>query len=291
MTDGIDLDAVDWRRIVNEMNVSFGILRFTPATEYTPSDIFLLYANEYYQKHLRLLGYDLDMLKNAGYVGSGSHLDAQMSHDIEEALHQRVQMHDKLYVTSMKRWIDYYITPMSLPGCYYIVIIDIDREQKRLAEVERLGLIDALTNVGNRNALQVALNRLRTQDIPLGVLAADLNNLKYINDEQGHAAGDRAIAETAALLKNSFTDWDIYRFGGDEFVVLAPRVDETAFSAVVRAFCAAYAAGGNARVSVGYAWGGTSRKVDDIMRTADDAMYVEKRRYYQTHDRRHYDRL
>jgi hypothetical protein len=40
MSDGIDLDVVDRRRIVNEMNVSFGILRFTPATEYTPSDIF-----------------------------------------------------------------------------------------------------------------------------------------------------------------------------------------------------------------------------------------------------------
>jgi X-X-X-Leu-X-X-Gly heptad repeat protein len=159
------------------------------------------------------LGYDLNELMTQGYVGSGSHLDAQMSHDIEEALHQRVRMHDKLYVTSMRRWIDSYITPMNLPGCYYVIIIDIDREQKHLAEVERLRLIDALTDVGNRNALQVALNRLRTQDIPLGVLAADLNNLKRINDEQGHAAGDQAIAETAALLKESFTDWDISKSG------------------------------------------------------------------------------
>lgn len=284
---GFSPGAVDWHRIIDSMNVSFGILRFVPASDGAPSDILLLYANACYQQHLEGRGYDLNTLATVGYVGSGSHLDAQMTHNIQEALNQHVQVHDKLYVTSMDVWIDYYITPMDVPNCYYIVIIDIDSEQRHLARVERLGLADALTGVGNRNALQLALGRLRTQDNPLGVLVADLNGLKQVNDTRGHAAGDRAIAEVAHTLQDSFTDWDIYRFGGDEFVVLAPRVGKQAFESAAEAFAATYASGDEARLSVGYAWGGSSREVDRIMHTADDGMYAAKRAYYRTHDRRH----
>lgn len=287
MSEGFVPDDIDWRRIVDEMNVSFGILRFEPAAGDKPSDIFLLYANDTYKRHLEGAGYDLEVLENEGYVGSGSKLDAQMAHNIREALERHVQVHDKLYVTSMKLWIDYYITPMDHPNWYYIVIINIDDEQRHLKKVERLGLVDALTEVENRNALQVALRELRGGDRALGAVAADLNGLKRINDEEGHAAGDAAIAGVARLLKESFPEWDIYRYGGDEFVVLAVGVERRAFEDVAGAFVARFGMGDSARLSAGCAWGPSSAEVDAIMRRADDAMYAAKRAYYTTHDRRH----
>lgn len=287
MGESFSLDQVDWHRIVDEMNVGFGMFRYEPATAAEPSDIFLLYANHTYTGHLEKAGFDLETLRTVGYVHSGNVLDLQMRHDIVDAIQQRIQVRGKLYVTSMHVWIDYYITPLPQKDCYYIVIIDIDEEQRYLAELERLGLMDALTDVGNRNALQIACNKLRETAVSLGILVADLNGLKQVNDSRGHAAGDRAIVEAARLLTETFPDWDVYRFGGDEFVMLAVGVSETAFKQATDAFVAECCSGDEPIMSAGVAWGASSAQLDRIGHEADDGMYLMKRAYYQTHDRRH----
>lgn len=282
----IDPGSIDWQRIVEEMNVSFGILRYLPATETASDDIFLLYANRAYERHLRKSGYDPQVLMERGYVGSGNYLDPQMSHSIIEALSRRVQVHDKLHVTSMNLWVDYFITPMDIENWYYVVLIDVDREQRYLEKVERLGLTDALTGVGNRNALQAASARLRNADVSLGFVAVDLNGLKNVNDREGHAAGDRVIVETAHALEDAFPRCGVYRYGGDELVVLAEGVDRAGFEQLVARFYEEWGAGTEARASVGWSWSASSGDFDALARSADAAMYERKRAYYKTHDRR-----
>lgn len=280
------LDGIDWQRIVNVMNVPFGIFRYVPPQYGNPSDIELLYANEIYVQLLHKLGYDPSRLRHIGYARDGSYLDIQMIHSVKRALRDRVKTKGKLLVTSMGIWVKYYITPIDLPNCYSVALVDIDEEQHHLMEAERLGSIDTLTGVKNRNALEAARESLGSQDVCLGVLVADLNGLKQINDTEGHKAGDEAIAGAAQLLKSGMPSWDIYRYGGDEFVVLAPGTGERDFAHACERFAKSLSLDGELTLSVGYAWGESSRCINDILHAADDAMYEEKRAYYTTHDRR-----
>lgn len=98
--------------------------------------------------------------------------------------------------------------------------------QRLLAEVRDLALLDDLTGLLNRRGfLTLGGHQLRLatrQRQPVWLLFADLDGMKRINDAYGHAAGDRALAEAAEVLRDTFRDSDtIGRVGGDEFAVLA----------------------------------------------------------------------
>ena len=98
---------------------------------------------------------------------------------------------------------------------------------RRLAALEETALADPLTGLGNRRAaagaFDAALASARRHDTPVAVALVDLDGLKRLNDEQGHAAGDAALVALATALRQSMrADDSAFRFGGDEFVVLAP---------------------------------------------------------------------
>jgi diguanylate cyclase (GGDEF)-like protein len=89
-------------------------------------------------------------------------------------------------------------------------------------------LTDALTGVGNRRMLERAvaaeINRVERHGGALSALMMDIDHFKRVNDEYGHAAGDRVLARFAALLRAQTRPTDIVtRFGGEEFVVLMPH--------------------------------------------------------------------
>jgi len=100
-------------------------------------------------------------------------------------------------------------------------------------EAQNNALRDALTGVGNRNALDQALTRelelaRRTQQ-PLSLLMLDLDHFKRINDRFGHSVGDDVLRQTARTLGNSLRSMDmVFRFGGEEFCVLLSATDHDA---------------------------------------------------------------
>jgi len=105
------------------------------------------------------------------------------------------------------------------------------RERKRSEELRRLALLDELTGLNNRRGfLLLAEHQMsvaRRDKKPLALLFIDLNNLKTINDNFGHKDGDRAITDTAAILRETFRESDIAaRVGGDEFCVLMTADNE-----------------------------------------------------------------
>ena len=84
---------------------------------------------------------------------------------------------------------------------------------------------DAMTGVRNQRAYaenEAELDRrIQNHEIAkLAVVACDINGLKYVNDTQGHSAGDQLIKDACALICDSFKHGAVFRTGGDEFVVL-----------------------------------------------------------------------
>ena len=102
------------------------------------------------------------------------------------------------------------------------------------AEAEQRARMDALTGLYNRrhvlDAIAAELARSDRTGVPPSVLMLDLDHFGRINDGFGHAAGDRVLSEVARRLQGRLRGYDVVgRWGGEEFVVLAPGVpdDET----------------------------------------------------------------
>jgi diguanylate cyclase (GGDEF)-like protein len=100
-------------------------------------------------------------------------------------------------------------------------------KQREVLSVEA-SLTDALTGVGNRRKLDQALaaeiSRVERQGGALSIIMADIDHFKHVNDEYGHAAGDKVLMRFGGLLKSQSRPTDIVaRFGGEEFFVLMPH--------------------------------------------------------------------
>ncbi|OEU69917.1 MAG: hypothetical protein BA864_04535 [Desulfuromonadales bacterium C00003093] len=95
------------------------------------------------------------------------------------------------------------------------------------AEVEKLAVFDGLTNVFNRRhgmeLLTIEINKAKRMGSSLCCLLVDLDHFKKVNDTYGHDAGDQALKAVAASLQGSLRGYDIlFRYGGEEFVVIFP---------------------------------------------------------------------
>lgn len=93
--------------------------------------------------------------------------------------------------------------------------------------LEERAHLDGLTGLGNRHSLDERLKSdwsvCRRRGTPLAILIADLDRFKDINDRHGHAVGDSILRSTGRLLRESVRDGDfVGRYGGEEFVVVAP---------------------------------------------------------------------
>ncbi len=170
------------------------------------------------------------------------------------------------------------------------------RDLARMAEQElaavQLATMDELTMLSNRRGFESlarhSLGLCRRLDKPASLLFFDLDLFKQINDSFGHAEGDRALANFAKLLRDTFRDSDVLgRLGGDEFAVLATNVaKETLPGALARLQQAVHAHNSAAQrgydllYSVGAVEFDSSCHADIValMAAADTLMYAQKRR-------------
>lgn len=155
--------------------------------------------------------------------------------------------------------------------------------------LENLSLIDDLTGLYNRKGfLALADHRLKLahrQGEPFAVAFADLDGLKKINDEFGHEEGDRALIDTAGVLRESFRQSDIIaRLGGDEFAVFIGEADTSQIATRIEQRLEAARASRRRpyklAFSVGVVEGNVSEKMDIqvLLKRADESMYREKRK-------------
>ncbi|MBQ8967803.1 GGDEF domain-containing protein [Ruminococcus sp.] len=146
---------------------------------------------------------------------------------------------------------------------------------------------DELTRVRNRNAMNDRVDDLLSHRVQqpnvMGVAFADLNGLKKINDSLGHKAGDAILKKAAELLKQAFGKYEIYRAGGDEFVILCPDITEEDFMGKVANLRSLADSTPDVRFAIGAVYCEEDYDITSAMHTADERMYADKQAYYRTH--------
>lgn len=103
-------------------------------------------------------------------------------------------------------------------------------QHQRIRELERLALLDPLTEIGNRRLLHKnlssLLNGLYRYGEAFGVILTDIDHFKRINDTYGHQVGDLVLVSLAKTLSSSLRSTDsVYRWGGEEFFSIVKCVD------------------------------------------------------------------
>lgn len=174
-------------------------------------------------------------------------------------------------------------------GLVLLSLVDITARKKAEAYLEYLGKHDVLTQLRNRTFYVEELNRItRKGPWPLSVITIDLNGLKVINDEHGHAAGDTLLRRVGEVLTKAVEPTVCAaRVGGDEFTVLLPGVDERGAQAVQDRILSMveinnqFYPGQPLSLAMGLACCASGDQVEDTLHRADQAMYGEKLRYYQ----------
>ena len=152
-----------------------------------------------------------------------------------ESLYTKVAVGENLRAESLRRhkdghtfWVSISATPFSAadePGKVYAMYQDISARKRTEEDLRTLLLVDELTGLPNRRAFITLSEQKLKQAIRMErdvlMIFIDVDHLKYINDTWGHLAGDRALIDTARVLKESCREEDIIaRLGGDEFVAL-----------------------------------------------------------------------
>ncbi|MBN1321706.1 MAG: GGDEF domain-containing protein [Thermoleophilia bacterium] len=107
---------------------------------------------------------------------------------------------------------------------------------RRVDELSVEAETDALTGIRNRRGIEIKLDscmaECREIDVSGGVLFADIDFFKEVNDTYGHDAGDRVLRMVANTLKHNLRDTDVVgRWGGEEFLALLKHIDETGLAA------------------------------------------------------------
>lgn len=152
-----------------------------------------------------------------------------------------------------------------------------------------LSSMDMLTGVYNRNEMNNRIDRLcegEGSGKPIGIVFADLNGLKVVNDLEGHLAGDLLLKNAALLLQNIFIGNEIFRAGGDEFMVLVEDATPKVLEYQVERMKKHSDAYRNVSFAVGFCCEQDSRDVRKALKIADQRMYEDKRRFYEEHPER-----
>ncbi len=173
---------------------------------------------------------------------------------------------------------------------YVLSFVDISKQKKLEEQLREMSLRDELTGLYNRRGFMTVGRQLLDSSIrskpEIGLLFVDLDNLKLINDKFGHQAGDRAILETANILRNTFRESDIAaRIGGDELVALflgSLETDQKSFKTRIRSGINEVNNRGDLPFRLSLSCGFASTKLDEntsleeLLNRADSLMYSEK---------------
>ncbi|WP_406040335.1 transporter substrate-binding domain-containing protein [Succinimonas sp.] len=163
----------------------------------------------------------------------------------------------------------------------------INEQQQKLISVTRIAYRDPLTGVKSKNAYNEACqeidNRIASKEVSaFAAVLFDLNNLKIVNDTQGHNAGDTYIKKATHIICQTFSHSPVFRIGGDEFVAILERLDfehrEELFTAFANQMNHRAESGDNT-IAFGYSCFDpkTDKSIKAVVERADSNMYKNKK--------------
>lgn len=157
--------------------------------------------------------------------------------------------------------------------------------QRLMDRLRKLSSIDMLTGVLNRNEMNNKIDSLRNNSDDslkeIGIVFADLNGLKKVNDRLGHAAGDLLLKNAAIALQNAFIGDQIYRAGGDEFMILLTFTTEEAIIEKCNKAKLISRHYDHLSFALGYSFEHDSSDITGALKLADERMYQDKEKYYE----------
>ena len=198
-----------------------------------------IYVNDLANK---ITGYSIDDLKNINQWFAAAYPDPDQREKIKNNFRNKVknkesynhilQIFDK---NNAEKYIEFRIKPLK-NGHVMANIIDVTEKKKRQKKIEYLSFHDELTGLYNRHYLQEELKKLNmSRQYPVSIIIGDLDNLKAINDNLGHLAGDKYIKKAANIIKSLLRNEDIIaRVGGDEFVIILPNTTKKTASLITK---------------------------------------------------------
>ena len=156
---------------------------------------------------------------------------------------------------------------------------ELNRDNDKLKQISKT---DALTNTKNRFSLRNDLVGYIDKDIQ--VMIFDIDNFKTINDTYGHTAGDVVLSSVSEFTKMCFEDESVYRYGGDEFVVVKTHLSLSEFKRMLKEFQSSITAikyeghSIDIKLSIGYTYGvpESAEDLKEMIRYADELMYKVK---------------
>jgi len=155
-----------------------------------------------------------------------------------------------------------------------------------LNKLEKLSNLDLLTGAKNRNSMNNRVSKFLKGDVSyksLAVVFADLNGLKPVNDIKGHDAGDDLLKSAADILKDTFTEGEVYRAGGDEFLIIITDTPKEGIEAKVKKIHDKSQDINNVSFSLGFYYNGNGGDIRTAMHEADVRMYEDKKQFYAKH--------
>ena len=184
-------------------------------------------------------------------------------------------------------WIEDYLIPTFDDNGNLISIEGISRditERKNLEEkLEELSYRDGLTGLYNRTYLNKQIEMLKEDDSnTVGVIACDLDNLKYINDSLGHSTGDLLIKNVSDFFRNTFSEnCTLVRNGGDEFIILITKTslsEAKGMNSKMQCEIEEYNMTNEMPIelSSGFAYSSSSVDILELLSKADKNMYKNK---------------
>lgn len=163
------------------------------------------------------------------------------------------------------------------------VVRDVTERKQVEERLRHISSHDILTGLYNRNFFEEELERLqRGRQFPVSFIMADVDDLKVVNDSQGHRAGDELLVRAAILFREVFRSEDVVaRIGGDEFAVVLPETDADTVAEILQRirdglnnWNAVYPVTIN--LSLGSGTAETGDEIFATLKAADERMYADK---------------
>ncbi|WP_022761001.1 MULTISPECIES: GGDEF domain-containing protein [unclassified Butyrivibrio] len=161
-----------------------------------------------------------------------------------------------------------------------------------LKRLEWLTSVDMLTGVRNRAAMNRTVDEfaelLKWKKEPFGVAFCMMNGLQYLNEKNGHDAGNQALEKAGQILRETFDETEVFRSSGEEFSIVCENIDKTEFTEKIEKLRERCSDPDGVYFAIGYEYDDTEGDIRRSLRHANKQMLREKEAFYEKYPEKKY---